>query len=132
LDAPDLEPDSRSKLERHALGNVRRLYEKLDDKDKLDRRTERKFTIGAAATVAAAIAVMTMAAVMRSPDAGAQERARCVQAARVEAVWQFRKELGEKHPEMGSAETSKLVESHFREVKSVATSQCDAGFPKGR
>ena len=131
MDAPDLEADSRSKLQRQALGNVRRLYEKLDDKDKLDRRTEGKFMIGAGVTAILAIVALGISAMTRSPDPGVIERTRCVQEARIAAVWQFKKELKEKSPAMLPTEIDKLVAGHFLDVKSVATIECGAGAAKG-
>jgi hypothetical protein len=126
MEAPDV--DSRSKMQRQALGNVRRLFEKLDGSDKLEQRTERRFVIAGSSVVAIALAVLGISAVTRSPDPGAEARARCIQEARVAAVWQYKKELGQKHPGMPAAEIDKRVERHFTDMKSVATFECDGRY----
>ena len=131
MDPAELEDDVRGKLQRRALGNVRMLFEKLDYKDTLDRRTERVFMMVTGVAVLLAIAAMAISAVVRSPDPGAQERARCVQEARIAAVWQLKKELREQYPEMGPAEIDKRVEVHFRDMKSVAALECASSYRKG-
>ena len=130
MDAPDLEADSRSKLQRQALGNVRRLYEKLDDKDKLDRRTESKFMIGACVTAILAIVALGISAMTRSPDPGVIERTRCVQEARVGAVWELKKELTQSAPAMPPAEMDKLLARRFDDAKPKATAECERAHPK--
>ena len=131
MDPAELDEDARGKLQRQALGNVRGLVEKLDNKDALDRRTEKKFMIAGGAVTLAAIAAMIVAAMARAPDPGAEARARCIQEARVAAMWQLKKELKEQHPDMNAAEIDKRVEIRFNEMKSVATAECAGGARKG-
>lgn len=130
VDTHDLDGDSHSKLQRQALGNVRRLYEKLDDRDKLDRSAERRFMIGAGVTALVAVAALAISSMTRAPDSGALERTRCVQEARVAAVWELKKELMQKSPGMPPAEADKLLARRFDDAKPEATAECERAHPK--
>ena len=129
VETPELE-DSRSKLQRQALGNVRRLYEKLDNKDTLDRRTEHKFMIGGGVVAIVAIVALGISAMTRSSDSGAVERARCVQEARVAAVWELKSELSQKSPAVAPGEMDALLQRRFDEAKAKATIECERVHPK--
>lgn len=124
MDPAQIEEDSRAKLRRKALGNVRSLVESLDYNDKLDRKGERRFVIFAAIAVMVAIAAMSISALLRSSEPGDLEMARCVQAERVDAAWALKKELQRQHPEMQPTEMSKLVEQHYQDVTNAAHTAC--------
>jgi hypothetical protein len=107
---------------------VRRLYERLDDSDKLEQRTERTFMIGAGITVFSVLALLAVMATRGSQAPPFDYQ--CVQDARVDALWKLKKELAQDAPGLTSAQVTTLLDRRYEEVKPAAIKQCETARPK--
>ena len=123
--------DSRRELERHALRNVRWLFEKLHYEDAFDQRKDRLILIGLVAVAFVLILGMTVHVIVAAPKPDATQVARCEQDFKVARIWELKRELARKHPHMGASDMEKQVELHWKDMKPVATIACKGGSKHG-